>query len=112
MAIPSQAAQIDVGNPDIVLRWDNTVKYSVATRLKDPSPTLTSDVNTDDGDFNFKKGKLISNRLDLLSEFDVHYQDVGLRLSGAAWYDSVYNRGNDNPGPNPPNATPPCGGTA
>ena len=101
-----RAAEFDTGIPDLQLRWDNTVKYSVATRLKAPSATLTSDVNTDDGDLNFKKGSLILNRLDLLSEFDARYKSAGLRMSGAAWYDGVYNRGNDNPGANPPNATP------
>lgn len=49
----------------------------------------------DDGDRNFKRG-LVSNRVDLFSEFDIAYKNMGLRLSGAAWYDDVYNRGNDN----------------
>jgi hypothetical protein len=42
---------------------------------------------------------LISNRLDLLSEMDITYQNVGARVSGAAWYDDVYNQGNDNNDP-------------
>ena len=105
-ATSARAVEIDTGNTDLQLRWDNTFKYSVATRLKAPSTVLTSDVNTDDGDFNFKKGSLILNRLDLLSEFDARYKSVGLRVSGAAWYDAVYNRGNSNPGANPPDATP------
>jgi len=78
-------------------RWDNTLKYSNAFRLKDPSPLLTSNPNMDDGDRNFGRG-LISNRIDLLSEFDVQRGSWGARLSGAAWYDQVYNRSNDNPG--------------
>ena len=105
-AAPARAIDFDTGNPDLHVRWDNTLKYSLAMRLKSPSAELTSDVNTDDGDFNFKKDSLILDRVDLLSEFDAHYKDVGLRVSGAAWYDEVYNRHNDNPGPNPPNATP------
>jgi len=105
-ASSARAGEIDTGIPELQLRWDNTVKYSAGTRLKSPSPELTSDVNTDDGDLNFKKGGLILNRLDLLSEFDARYKAVGLRISGAAWYDAVYNRGNDNPGAKPPNATP------
>ena len=105
-ATPARAIDFDTGNPDLHVRWDNTLKYSLAMRLKSPSAELTSDVNTDDGDFNFKKHGLILNRVDLLSEFDLRYQSVGLRVSGAAWYDEVYNRHNDNPGPNPPNATP------
>lgn len=91
----AQAAEIATDNPDLKLRWDNTVKYSAATRVKDRDPLLTSQANFDDGDRNFGKG-LISSRLDLLSEADLTYRNVGVRLSGAAWYDSVYNRGNDN----------------
>lgn len=107
------AAPIDVGNPDIKLRWDNTFKYSAGMRLKDQDDTLTQNVpatpgggkgpsalNADDGDRNFKKGRLISNRLDVLSEMDlVIHDDYGLRVSGAAWYDDVYNQKNDNNSP-------------
>lgn len=93
------AVEIDAGNPDVKVRWDNTLKYSAAWRLKEPSGALVDDppasINQDDGDRNFGKG-LISNRLDLLSEFDASYQRFGLRLSGAAWYDDVYNRSTDN----------------
>lgn len=106
----SLAAPIDVGNPDIKLRWDNTIKYSAGMRLKDQSDKLTkfaratpssgagpAALNGDDGDRNFKRGRLISNRLDLLSEMDVvFHDDFGFRVSGAAWYDDVYNQKNDN----------------
>lgn len=92
----ARAFEIESGNPDVQMRWDNTVKYSSAWRVKDPSTTLTANPNFNDGDANFKKG-LISNRVDLLSEFDVSYKNVGLRLSGAAWYDAQYNRNNDHP---------------
>ncbi|MBV2132536.1 DUF1302 domain-containing protein [Pseudomonas sp. MAP12] len=98
------AFQIDSGNPDFRISWDNTVKYSAAWRVRDvdsnvaDSSTNGPQVNTNDGDQNFDRG-LISNRLDLLSEFDLRYKrNYGLRLSGAAWYDDVYNKSNDNPG--------------
>ena len=110
----SVAAPIDTGNPDVELRWDNTVKYSAGVRVKDRSDTLTkyapatptsgtgtNALNGDDGDRNFKRGSLISNRVDLLSELDLLYRkDYGLRVSAAAWYDRVYNEsnGNDSPG--------------
>ncbi|MDM0032412.1 DUF1302 domain-containing protein [Variovorax sp. J22P271] len=96
----ASAMSIDLGNPDLTARWDNTLKYSNAFRLKDANPALIAPTaaNNDDGDRNFNKG-LISNRFDLFSEFDlVHRDGYGARLSGAAWYDSVYNRSNDNPG--------------
>jgi Protein of unknown function (DUF1302) len=92
------AVKFNTGNEDLQVRWDNTVKYSAAFRLKDQSPVIIADRNADDGDRNFDQG-LISNRLDLLSEFDLSYRNVGLRLSGAAWYDQVYNKSNDNDSP-------------
>ncbi len=97
----AHAFEIDMGDPDLRVRWDNTIKYSNAWRVKDQNSKLVdgaSALNQDDGDRNFDKG-LISNRLDLLSEFDVTYKNFGARLSGAAWYDDVYNRSNDNSTP-------------
>ena len=91
----ANAAQLDTDVPDLKIRWDNTVKYSDSFRLKNRSATIMSDVRTDDGDQNFGKG-LISNRVDLLSEFDITYKHFGARVSGAAWYDTVYNKRNDN----------------
>ena len=92
------AGQLETGIPDLRILWDTTVKYSTAWRLKQPSATLLSDPNSDDGDRNFGKG-LVSNRLDLLSEFDLYYRNVGGRISAAAWYDGVYRRGNQNDSP-------------
>lgn len=98
MSVTGQAAEIDVGNPDMAVRWDNTVKYSVATRLKNADAALLSNPNNDDGDRNFGKG-LISNRLDLFSELDMTYQKrFGARISAAAWNDASYTKSNDNPG--------------
>jgi hypothetical protein len=100
-AVLPQAWSIEIngGNPDVKVRWDNTLKYSAAFRLKDASDALVNNppasINQDDGDRNFGKG-LISNRLDLLSEFDASYKSVGVRLSGAGWYDDVYNKSTDN----------------
>lgn len=99
----AHAFQIDTGNPDLRMSWDNTIKYSAAWRLNNARDSVADDsigvqANTNDGDQNFDRG-LISNRFDLLSEFDLRYKrNYGLRLSGAAWYDDVYNKSNDNPG--------------
>ncbi|WP_374438242.1 DUF1302 domain-containing protein [Pseudomonas panipatensis] len=102
----AQAFEFDTGNPDLRVRWDNTLKYSAAWRTDGQSSKLTEGqtaLNLDDGDRNFNKG-LISNRVDLLSEMDLNYQNVGARVSGAAWYDDVYNRGTDNNDPSRANS--------
>jgi hypothetical protein len=106
-ALPARAFEIETGDTELKLRWDNTVKYSTAARLDQRSPGLSQSVfgptgvvgannsNQDDGDNNFSRG-IVSNRLDLLSEFDASWRGHGMRLSGAAWYDAYYNRGNQN----------------
>jgi hypothetical protein len=81
------------------VRWDNTLKYSGGVRVDSARPELISPAaarrNNDDGDRNFGTG-LMSNRVDVLSEFDAQKDGFGFRLSAAAWYDAVYNRGNVN----------------
>ncbi|WP_128607225.1 MULTISPECIES: DUF1302 domain-containing protein [unclassified Pseudomonas] len=98
------AFEFNTGIEELTTRLDTTLKYSVAQRLNAPSSKLTEDANLDDGDRNFDKGSLISNRLDVFSEFDLKYRDYGFRLSGAGWYDSVYNDSNDNDSPNTVNS--------
>lgn len=102
----AQAFEIDTGNPDLTLRWDNTLKYSSAWRVKDQSSKLTEGrvaLNQDDSDRAFGQG-LISNRLDIFSELDIGYRDVGARISGAGWYDTEYQKDNDNDDPSRANA--------
>jgi len=106
-ACSAQAFEIDTGNPELTLRWDNTVKYSAGFRLDDRSPGLSqtkfgptgvvgpNNINQDDGNNNFDKG-LVSSRFDLFSEADLSWRNLGARLSAAAWYDVVYNRPTSN----------------
>lgn len=80
------------------LRWDNTIRYTAAFRLAGRDAALIADPNEDDGDRNFSPG-LVSNRFDLLSEFDVTHEDFGGHVSAAAWYDTVYHTHTDNTSP-------------
>lgn len=86
-----QAFEIGTGNDDIQIRWDNTVRYNLARRMQEQDANITGSLNNNDGDRNFKRNSIVSNRLDLLSEFDFIYQkDHGFRISGAAWGDAAY----------------------
>ncbi|AYC31286.1 DUF1302 family protein [Pseudomonas cavernae] len=78
--------------------WTNSLRYSAVFRVKDRESELLRNPNLDDGDQNFSSG-LVSNRGELLSELDiVHANGFGARASAMGWYDTVYNRDNDNPG--------------
>ncbi len=84
------AFEIKTGNEDVLINWDNTLRYTLAQRLKGQSKDIVNSANNNDGDRNFNVG-LVSSRLDLLTEADVVYKkDYGVRLSGAAWYDPIY----------------------
>jgi hypothetical protein len=88
-----QAFEIDSGNSDVVMRLDNSVRYNLGVRAQKQDSKILSEPNVDDGNLNFKRGSLVANRVDLLSEFDMVYKkSFGVRLSGAAWYDDAYRR--------------------
>ncbi|MBT8338478.1 MAG: DUF1302 family protein [Desulfatitalea sp.] len=104
---PVFALRIETGNDDLEVRWDNNLKYSAMFRVASKIDELTledaagtnSPLSSDDGNRNFDPG-LVSNRVSLLSEFDIGYKRmIGIRLSGAAWYDHVYNQSNDHDAP-------------
>ena len=69
-----EAFEIDTGNPDIAMRWDNTVRYNLGVRAQSQNNAILGNPNFDDGDRNFSNGSVVTNRLDLLSEFDFVYQ--------------------------------------
>ena len=85
-----QAAEIVTDNPDLTIRFDNTVKYNYANRVSSQNAAILKSVNNDDGDRNFNIGT-VSNRVDLLSEFDLVYKkSLGFRVSAAGWQDFAY----------------------
>ena len=88
---PARAVEFNTGNSDYVLRWDNTVRYNLGVRTQAQKSEILGNANFDDGDRNFSKGKLVANRLDLLTEADLVIQKkYGLRVSAAAWADGAY----------------------
>jgi hypothetical protein len=88
----AHAFDIDTGNEDVVMRWDNTFRYNLGVRAQKQNGQILGNPNFDDGDRNFGNGSIVTDRLDLLSEFDVVYQrSYGFRASYAAWWDGAYN---------------------
>jgi uncharacterized protein DUF1302 len=85
------AFQFDTGDPDLDIRFDNTVKYNVGWRTEPRDKTLGDTWGLQAGEYKFDNGDIVTNRLDLLSEFDFIYKSYyGFRFSGAAWYDAAY----------------------
>lgn len=92
----AHAFEFDTGIPELSVRWDNTVRYNYAHRVEGQDAALLATPNSDDGDRNFARG-MVSNRLDLLTEFDLVYaKTAGLRVSAAAWTDQAYRQLDNN----------------
>ena len=87
-----QAFPIATGNDDIVVNWDQTVRYNYGQRIQGRNDrAAASTAARDESEFLFDKGDTIMNRLDLYSEFDLTYQRrMGFRVSGTFWYDDAY----------------------
>lgn len=112
MTASAHAFQIEAEDTDWQLRWDNTVKASAKARVEKADPALTSSfrnlvpgdsstafpqaLNFNAGDQNFQRRGFVSERIDVLSEFDAIWRrDFGLRVSAAGWYDAELHRTTD-----------------
>ena len=82
---PACAFEIPDVHPDLEMRWDNTFRYNLGGRAQSQNPAILGAPNNDDGDRNFSNGSLVTNRLDILSEFDVVWQkSYGARVQRRA----------------------------
>ncbi len=91
---------VDLGN-GTSLSYAFTANYGVAMRTGKPSDTLLSPVNVngDDGNRNFHRGSLITNRASLLGEANLQHGDYGLFVRGSGFYDTAYHGTNANNAP-------------
>lgn len=90
--------QIDLGD-GLKLDWRLNTTYSIGQRLNAPDAVLTDTVKNgqaNDGNNNFKKNALTTNRLGLLLETKLSKGQSGFVLSGSTFYDDVYHSKNDN----------------
>lgn len=96
--LPVQAFEVDTGNPDFAIRFDNTVRLNYAQRVEAANSKIANATNNNDGDRNFSSGSAVAQRIDLLTELDVVYQgNKGFRVSAGSWYDHAYdNVGSEN----------------
>ncbi len=89
------AFEINTGNEDIQLRWDNTVRLNIVERIEAQDEAMLKNPNFDDGDRNFDRGRVFT-RIDWLTEFDVIWKrQLGFRVSAAGWWDPAYDRLNN-----------------
>ncbi len=105
---PAKAFEYEF-NDGTTINFNNTLEYSVGERTSPESPVFQNNPNLNDGDNNLRAG-IISNRIDLLSEFNIAKNGFGFDGSVDSFYDSVYNQKTQNtdgfsynPATQPPN---------
>jgi hypothetical protein len=79
----------------VEINFDNTLQYSVLERTAPESSYFQNQINANDGDNNLRAG-IVSNRFDLLTKFDIKYNDFGFDVSAFSFYDTVYNQNTQN----------------
>jgi hypothetical protein len=92
LALPVSAGafEFDTGNEDLSIRFDNTVRFNITSRVAGQDKAILGNPNFDDGNRNFDTGSMF-NRLDLLTEFDVVWKkSLGFRVSATGWWDEGY----------------------
>jgi hypothetical protein len=99
---PAWAAKLDLG-PGVDASITINVKYSAVYRAADPDSANLRNINGDDATRSFDG--FASSRFDTTAEFDIKYQGWGARVSGNAFYDSIYHQDNDNTSLNSLNQT-------
>ena len=101
VSLQAHAFKFDTGG-DWDIRWDNTLKGNLMTRVASMDPDVydpnkaqpsAAAALADDATYSVDRseGGFVSQRIDLLSEVDVVWKDMfGFRVSGAGWYDFAY----------------------
>jgi hypothetical protein len=122
LVLPLSATALDFNfDNGVQLQVDSTVTYGAQWRVEDSDDRITGEkfladlqdnpllpfldpdyaqegtllINSNDGNNNFDKG-LISNRLTLLVDFDLSWEDYGFFLRGKAFFDDVYKNDDTN----------------
>jgi len=91
---PAKAFDYQFDN-GVVIRFDNTVQYSLLERAAPESSVFGNNPNENDGDNNLRAG-IVGNRLDLLTKLDISDNGYGLDTTVDSFYDLVYNQKTQN----------------
>ena len=107
-----QALSFDFGDDsEWHLDWDTNVGYTAQWRVADRDDKQyrfrdTGDqvadstaygllINANDGDNNFDKGKMVQNKVNMVTEMDLSWRNFGIFARGRAYYDDVYDGNTD-----------------
>jgi hypothetical protein len=79
--------------------WSLMTSYGIGMRVDSPDDNLLVDINGDDANRNFDRGSLVTHRVSALGEVILRKDAYGAVVRANAFYDDVYNSGNDHDAP-------------
>jgi len=82
----SDALAFSFSAGDLTGSLDTTLSYGQMYRMEKQDKN-NDDINTNDGNRNFSKGKLVTNAGSIVSTLKLSYGDYGLTLKGRGYYD-------------------------
>ena len=103
LSFQASAFRFDTSD-DWAVRWDNTFKLNLMSRVAAPDKDVYTDQAgagwqlADDATLSVDRSNLglVSTRFDVLSELDVSFQEAfGFRVSASGWYDPQYSDSNN-----------------
>lgn len=59
----TQAREFTTANPDLTLRWDNTLRYNLGIRAEEREQALANNATYDESDSKFDRGDVVTNRI-------------------------------------------------
>ena len=96
-AAAAQAFTFESASGEVTGSFDTTVSIGAAWRMEDRDRTLIGitnggsarDVNSDDGNLNYNKGRVVYSAIKATHDFDLSYRDFGVFLRGTYFFDPV-----------------------
>lgn len=94
----ARAFPVDMGSPYVEAQLQTDLRYNVGMRMEKRNQAIANNATLfDESDYRFNNGDVVTNRIDATTGLDVTYNadtswldSLGLRVSGSAFHDFVY----------------------
>jgi hypothetical protein len=104
VSTPAWSGEMIEFDDGTTIDWSLTTSYGLGVRLENQDRDLLT-ANADDGNRNFDKGGLTTNRIGALAEMIVRKDNYGAVVRASTFYDDVYHQSNDHDSPGTVNKT-------
>jgi hypothetical protein len=88
----AEAVRWHIGE-DLIINLDTNIQYTLGMRTDSRNELIANNPVTDQGNFLFDRGDVVTNRIQGLFEFESRFRGAsGIRVTGAAWKEFAFDR--------------------